>query len=145
MDSDTKKFLGDPTFHRWKDAISFPEDQHPTRQRGKSGFFLLGGTHLSYYTYAPYFMLRMLSFTECGAWTTESVHKFFTEHIIPFNESHSLEVFETFVQRRKKNQRIKLLSNIKQDLSKIIVPPWFYICNKDRYPAWEGKHDSRVI
>ena len=90
-------------------------------------------------------MLRKLSATECGAWTTERIHNFFTEHITPYNESHSLEVFETFIERRNVNKKLKLLSDIKEDLSKIIVPPWFYICNKERYPAWEGKHDSRVI
>lgn len=136
---------GDPTFHRWKDAISFPNDRFPTRNRGKSDSFLLGGIHLTYYTYTPYFILRMLSATECGKWTSKSIQEFFSSHIHPFRKTNSLENMETYFHRRSKNKHLKLLSDIKEDLSTIIYYPWFYSCNKNRYPAWEGKHDSRVV
>ena len=137
--------LGDPTFHRWKDAISSPNATYPTRNRGKSKSFLLGGIHLTYYTYVPYFMLRKLSTSECGDWTKQFFRDWFSGHLTPFCETHSLNDYETNIQRRVTNKKLKLLSNVKENLSTIIHHPWFYICNKERYPAWEGKHDSRVV
>ena len=114
-------FTGDPTFHRWKDTTSLPKDHFPTRNRGKSGSFLLGGIHLSYYTYTPYFILRMLSTTECREWTSKSIQNLFTSHIYPFRKKHSLEDMETYFHRRKVNKKLKLLSNIKKDLTKILL------------------------
>ena len=55
-----------------------------------------------------------------------------------------LDKLENQMQRRAQNSRIKLLKEVQEDLSKIVVFPWFYVCNKKRYPAWEGKHDTRV-
>ena len=135
-----KYTLGDPTFYRWKDIENIVPPNYPTRLRGKSESFLLGGIHLTYYTYLPYFMLRLLSATECG----NSSHVFPNEGIKYLQDYHSLEIFEKAIQARKKNKRIKLLKDVKQNLSKIVVFPWFYNCNKDRYPAWQGNHDPRV-
>ena len=87
----------------------------------------------------------MLSTTECKEWTSKSIQKLFSAHLHPFRETNSLEDMETYFHRRKVNKDLKLLANIKDDLSKIIYYPWFYSCNKDRYPAWEGKHDLRVV
>ena len=132
--------LGDPTFYRWKDIVSLPNSKYPTRKRGKSNSFLLGGIHLTYYTYVPYFMLRKLSATECG----DSYYEYFKEAIKYLLDTSSLEVLENQVQRRVQNSRLKLLKDISEDLSKIVVFPWFYLCNSERYPSWEGKHDTRV-
>ena len=148
-----KYTLGDPTFYRWKDiASSVPtkvtdpkkkwKRWYPTRLRGRSGSFLLGGIHLTYYTYLPYFMLKILSASECGnlSW----VNILYQEGIRYLKEHNSLDVLENEIQKRKKNIKIKFLKSIKEDISKIIVIPWFYECNRERYPAWKGNHDSRV-
>jgi len=52
---------------------------------------------------------------------------------------------ENAAHRRIVNNRIKLLKDIDEDLTQIVVHPWFYLCNKNRFPAWEGKHDTRVF
>ena len=141
----TKPFLVDPTFYRWKDAVSLPNTTYPTRKRGKSGSFILGGIHLTYYTYVPYFMLRQLAATECGDWTKETVQTRFSGPLESFRNTHSLEGIENHIQRRNENKHLKLIKDVREDLSRIVVYPWFYACNKRRYPAWEGKHDSRVV
>lgn len=133
--------LGDPTFYRWKDVQSLGSSDYPTRQRGQSNNFLLGGIHLTYYTYLPYFMLRILSATECG----DKSHIFPKEGIKHLMEYHSLKKLENELEKRVQNVRIQPLGNIDEDLSKITILPWFYKCNEDRYPAWKGHHDTRVV
>ena len=136
-----KYTLGDPTFYRWKDASAMVPPKYPTRKRGQSGNYLLGGIHLTYYTYLPYFMLRKLSATECG----DSDHIFPEDGIKYLLENHSLDKLEKgFGTRVKYADRIKLLTKVGFDLSKIAVLPWFYKCNSQRYPAWKGEHDTRV-
>ena len=86
----------------------------------------------------------MLSTTECGEWNNETVYHLFREHLTPSENKYSLEHFESNIQRRKQSEHLKLLSEIKEDLSDIVYLPWFYACNKYRYPAFIGKHDSRI-
>ena len=140
-----KYTLGDPTFYIWEKASQFAESTFPTRLRGESKGFLLGGVHLTYYTYVPYFILRLLSATECTEWTKQTVEKWFTNPLESFHEYHSLEGIENLITSRQNNTKLKLIDDVKEDLSSIISRPWFYECNKERYPAWEGKHDTRVV
>ena len=135
-----KYTLGDPTFYRWKDIASLDSTNYPTRQRGQSNNYLLGGIHLTYYTYLPYFMLRKLSATECG----DQTHIFSPKGIKHLMKYHSLNMLEKEFEKRVQNARIQPLQNIGEDLSKITILPWFYKCNQDRYPAWKGNHDTRV-
>ena len=145
VSSKYKYSLGDPTFYRWKDLMSptppfLDGYTYPSRKRGRSENFLLGGIHLTYYTYLPYFMLRSLSATECG----DAKHIFPQEGIQYLLYNQSLVLLEQEFEKRKTNARIKPLKEVERELSSIAVLPWFYNCNKQRYPAWDGKHDSRV-
>ena len=140
-----KYSLGDPTFYRWKDLMSrtppfLSGHTYPSRKRGRSENFLLGGIHLTYYTYLPYFMLRFLSATECG----DAKHIFPQQGIQYLQYNHSLVLLEQEFEKRKTSARIRPLKEVERELSSIAVLPWFYKCNKQRYPAWDGKHDSRV-
>ena len=84
----------------------------------------------------------MFSSTECGKFGKGRINQVFTE---PINLGNgTLSYMEAKSQERVKNTKLKLRKDIREDLSKIIKVPWFYACNKNRYPSWEGKHDSRV-
>ena len=72
------------------------------------------------------------------------MYHLFREHLRPLRKTYSLKHFESHIQRRKQSEDLKLLSKIKEDLSDIVYLPWFYACNKHRYQAFIGKHDSRV-
>ena len=112
--------------------------------RGKSHAYLLGGAHLSYYTFLPYFLLRIFSATECGKFDKTRVKKLFTD---PLQKGKGkIDFLEAGFQKRVTHlgARLKRIKDIKENLSDIIKIPWFYECNKERYPSWEGKHDSRV-
>ena len=139
-----KYTLGDPTFYVWKRALEIKEPKYPTRNRGESKGYLLGGIHLTYYTYMPYFMLRLLSATECSEWTKQDLRAWFIEPLSNYTDTHSLEGIENFIHKRKNHTHIQLIKDVKEDLSEVISRPWFYECNKERYPAWQGKHDTRV-
>ena len=121
--------------------------KYPTRQRGHSEGYLLGGAHLTYYTFLPFFLLKLLSQTECGKdgsgrMGRRMIREAFT---IPLKmENSSLTYMEKYHHQRNKDKRIRLLKDIPDDLSNIVNVPWFYACNPSRYPSWEGKHDSRV-
>ena len=86
-------------------------------------------------------MLRTLSATECG----NSDHIFSEDGIKYLLENHSLKKLEEVYEKRVKyGERIQMLTHVGYDLSKIVVLPWFYKCNSQRYPAWKGEHDTRV-
>ena len=114
-----KYTLGDPTFHAWKWALEIKEPRYPTRNRGQSKGYLLGGIHLTYYTYMPYFMLRMLSATECSQWTKKDLRTWFIEPLSNYTDTHSLEGMEDLVQKRKKHKKLKLIKEVNEDLSDI--------------------------
>ena len=90
-------------------------------------------------------MLRMLSTTECGDWTKETIQTELSKPLEAFHNVHSLKAIENKFNQRKKHKRLKLIKDVREDLSDIVVYPWFYACNKKRYPVWEGKHDPRVV
>ena len=118
-----------------------PNDQFTTLNRGISESFSLGGIHLTDYTYAHYFILILLSATERGKWTKETVHQLFSGSINPFIEAHSFENIKHYNQPSATNKNLTIISNITEGILKINVRLWFYIYNKDKYPAWEGTHD----
>ena len=138
---------GDPSYFRWKDidtTVKTFKKSIPTRMRGKSVAYLLGGAHLSYYTFLPYFLLRTFSSTECGKFDKKRIKEVFTD---PLNIGKGkLDYMESQFHKRVTHlgNRLSKISDINEDLGAIIKVPWFYSCNKERYPSWEGKHDSRV-
>lgn len=116
----------------------------PTRMRGKSEAYLLGGAHLSYYTFLPYFLLRKFSSTECVEFDKKQIKQLFTD---PLSIGKGkLDYMEAQFHKRVTHlgNRLRKITDIKEDLSAITKAPWFYDCNKERFPSWEGKHDSRV-
>ncbi|KAJ3222401.1 hypothetical protein HK099_002345 [Clydaea vesicula] len=86
--------LGDPSFWTVSNAKKFNVNGNaPTRMRGKSGHFLLGGAHLSNYLYPPFAMIKMLTCSECNGVThlkewkkliddknVRGLEKFFIDH-----------------------------------------------------------------
>ena len=144
VSKDHKFTLGDPTFYTWKKAYEIKEPDYPTRKRGQSKGYLLGGTHLTYYTFVPYFMLRMLSATEClpNAIFTKQIMQSLAKTLV--SDTRSLKEIETLMQARKNLTNLKMIKDVNEDMSAVIVRPWFYECNPERYPAWLGMHDTRV-
>lgn len=137
-----KYTLGDPTF--WKYASASSQQKAPSRMRGKSGNFLLGGMHMSHYNYLPYALVKSSSATE--AQPSETLKSLVSKVAVAFQQDKLLELDENMSQigGRVKAQTKKLNALRPSDIEGIVYLPWFYDCNRDRYPRWEGKPDSRM-
>lgn len=140
--------LGDPTFWSLEVAIDSYQRQakFPNRMRGRSPTYLLGGLHLSRYPYPPFMMMKMLTGSESNITKLKFI----------------IEIGQNYVQKdyRKVDEklnhiesqflsRIYNFSSLGSDemdaVSELIQIPWFYQCNRNRYPSLEGKYDARLI
>ncbi|KAI8900649.1 glycosyltransferase family 17-domain-containing protein [Globomyces pollinis-pini] len=128
--------LGDPTFFPLHIAKQF--QPFPNRQRGSSGNFLTGGMHMSNYAYMPYQIARRLSCSECQG------------GLFVLSNQNRLQGNETVLQdlvielQNDWGDRIVPIENVELFMENVRVLPWFYDCQRDRYPVWEAKWDKRL-
>jgi hypothetical protein len=135
--------LGDPTFWTFASATKYNRltKNIPSRRRGQSMAYLLGGIHMSHYSYLPPRIIKSLTATEGGA-----RDRLWVELAKAFNSNH-LAAWEAklALPNGHPNSRVKPLSEIPaKELEGIVYHPWFYECNRARYPRWEWKSDSRL-
>ncbi|KAI9349742.1 hypothetical protein BDR26DRAFT_852703 [Obelidium mucronatum] len=137
--------LGDPTFFLFGHATEYErvEKSHPTRLRGRSQHFLLGGAHLTNYGFLPYQMLRAISCSECGLDADRLLrwNSYIKKGKIQELElDWSRELFEP--HRKMEPKRFKSIQAIGPEIVSI---PWFLQCNLDRFPMWRGVNDRRIL
>ncbi|KAN0026448.1 hypothetical protein ACTFIV_007433 [Dictyostelium citrinum] len=133
--------LGDPTYYTFKKAKQ--STKAPSRNRGTSGHFMLGGMHMSHYGYLPFQMVKYLSCTECGI-TKESQITNFSDDI----QNGKIQALELRLLKTKEEHAHKLskMSNMDDFFKReVAILPWFYNCNRNRYPVWERKNDPRLF
>ncbi|EGG23439.1 putative beta-1,4-mannosyl-glycoprotein beta-1,4-N-acetylglucosaminyltransferase [Cavenderia fasciculata] len=131
--------LGDPTFYVVGEA---KKEEAPSRNRGQSGHFLLGGMHMTHYGYLPYQIIKKLSCTECGIKSMPQL-SIFADDLETGNISQ-LELKLLQPPDDFKN-RIRDISTMDQEFrDRVAILPWFYNCNRNRYPVWESKNDKRL-
>jgi len=136
--------LGDPTFYLLKEA---EKPKTPNRQRGTSGPFLLGGMHMTHYGYLPFQIIKGLTCTECN--NQGRSQQTMRKQISAAVKEQSWVEMEKYWSRQPEalKNRIPKISESGMsaaEAKKVIYLPWFYDCNRDRYPLWESKHDSRL-
>ena len=136
---DNEYTYGDPTF--WPLSYAKSYSGTPTRLRGKSGRYLLGGMHMSDHPYLPFLMVKSFTCSECAD-RTMLVKKI--ADFIRQNDVYAMETyFASFVSSQFK-ERLTNIDKIQEKIKYVRVLPWFYSCNKDRYGYWESKHDLRL-
>jgi hypothetical protein len=131
--------LGDPTF--WPLGIAKRHSSTPTRMRGRSGNYLLGGMHMSAHRYLPYLLIKTLTCTECNP-NLDMIRT-----IINFIEKKDIFAMESFFGEEYSviyKKRIFPINIVDKEIKDVMIQPWFYACNKERYPYWERKHDTRL-
>lgn len=135
--------LGDPTFWTLRSATEYGKNKKkaPTRQRGATGNFLLGGIHMSRYGYLPFRLVKDLSCTECSPYSSAQISNLVKR--LEKNEIRKLEVEYNAIPSSILN-RVVPLETIAEEMKEIAILPWFYACNRKRYPVWEGGHDTRL-
>ena len=139
--------LGDPTYWTVASATKFGEDgtKFPSRMRGTSGKFLLGGIHMTDNGYLPFRMAKLIACTECG----ESAARLITDMAAFFKDGKAKLDTLTNVS--------KYLNPVWPDRSRFVdgtamvealggayYIPWFLQCNPERFPFWYGYADSRL-
>jgi hypothetical protein len=133
--------LGDPSF--WTFASAAKAKKYPNRMRGKSGAFLLSGMHLTHYGYLPYQITKRLIGSESlnhYPWVKDMISK-----ALQVNNSLAAMDAEMSLPWEASRHKWKKISKVPpSQLKGIVYHPWFYDCNRDRYPRWEGKPDSRL-
>ena len=59
--------LGDPTYWVLQNATAYGKNgRFPSRMRGTSGNYLLGGVHMTDNPYPPFLLAKIITCTECG-------------------------------------------------------------------------------
>ena len=134
--------LGDPTFWPLKYAEMF--NGTPTRLRGKSGRYLLGGMHMSEHPYLPFLLVKYFTCSECLTTFERSklVNKIY--EFIQRDDVYGMELYFGSWVASDYAKRITNIDSIKEKIKDVKVFPWFYACNKERYGYWELKHDLRL-
>lgn len=133
--------LGDPSFFTIKSALNLPNRTFPNRKRGKSGAFLLGGTHMTYHGYLPYQFVRRLTATETST-PSEDLIVSWRDKLLSQDINIVEQEFATIPSGY--NDRVFNVIEKYEEVKDIYKLPWFFNCNRARYPTWEGKHDSRL-
>ena len=122
--------LGDPTFFRLSHAMTSVEI--PTRMRGKSPHFLLGGVHMTDYEYLPFVLLKRMFCTECGI-TLNMVNKV---HESLNNLTSLKDLIYPMSIKSGFHGRFNEARSVMHEISAHYTIPWFMQCNPVRFPSW---------
>lgn len=136
--------LGDPTYYTLASAkalVAKKPNDYPSRKRGHSGHYMLGGMHMTHYGYLPFQLVKYSTATESNLQTLQDVQKL--SNYLKVGDVRAMEVdfAATPIQFHKRIKKVDLSNS---EMKEICVLPWFYDCNRDRYPVWEGGHDTRL-
>lgn len=135
--------LGDPTYYTLASAKATAKklNAYPNRRRGHSNNFILGGIHMTHYGYLPFQLVKYLTATESSLRTLKDLEK-----LSKYLKIGDIRTMEADFAATPKNftSRIKAVDLSNKEMKEICVLPWFYDCNRARYPVWEGGHDTRL-
>lgn len=148
--------LGDPTFWTLQSAASYARrspGSFPTRMRGRSSHYLLGGIHLTDNPYLPFLLLKTIACTECGDESQRLIRKL--SDCFQGTACHGLDN-ETIIERlmqmvnrsfQHTGPRIMDVADsaTHDKLGGAFFVPWYIQCYPDRYPGWFGKVDGRLM
>lgn len=146
--------LGDPTYWTLRSAAAYSdagEGNFPNRMRGTSGHYLLGGVHMTDSPYLPFMLAKTIACTECDE---SSLHLFkelrgcFGGETCPDNgnEEVFMATLMSILDRAATfKDRLMDVEAAKNHLGEAYFVPWFIECFPDRFPAWFGKTDKRVV
>lgn len=145
--------LGDPTFWTVGSALQFaelnnkPRGRYPSRMRGQSGHYLLGGIHMTDNPYLPFGLAKAISCTECA----DKIERLFRT-LKECREEETNKDKDAFVKRmldtldiagRFPKDRFLSMPAGKNSLRGAYYVPWFVECNPERYVGWHGGVDNR--
>lgn len=136
--------LGDPTYFKLSSAkqlVAQKPNEYPNRRRGQSGNFMLGGIHMTYYGYLPFQIVKHITATEEGLRTLEDVQRL--SKYLKFGGIANMELDLAATPKIHQHRTITV-NFLDPEMKEICILPWFYGCNRKRYPVWEDGHDTRL-
>lgn len=102
---------------------------------------MLGGIHMTHYGYLPFQIVKHLTATEGGLRTLQNLQKL-SKYLKTGNIADmELDLAATPAAHLPKIIKVNLTN---PEMKEIFLLPWFYDCNRKRYPVWEDGHDSRL-
>ena len=134
--------LGDPTFWTLKSA---KRSMAPSRMRGYSPNYLLGGLHMTHYRYYPFLILKSLTESEAGYSSVPFLLLIKgVKNGLPIDQIEK-ELFQDLQNENLNTDRISPVEEHELGHDQYIMP-WFLKCNKERYPLYfsEYPHDTRL-
>lgn len=145
--------LGDPTFWTLQSATAYAsgaEEAFPSRMRGKSGHFLLGGVHMTDNAYPPFLLAKIIACTECGEASKETLRKLgdcFSGEACKGLDNDQLirNVMQILDRSVHFAGRISDVETAKRHLGEAYYLPWYTECYPDKFPGWFGKIDDRLF
>lgn len=144
--------LGDPTYFTFAGAKEYSRrgvNDFPTRMRGRSRYSLLGGVHLTHYNYLPYHLVKVVGMSE-GSFSLDEGRVLVGKVVKMWEEDKLQELEDAYFEFVLTNppwigRFVKIdHPSVQRELAPVVHVPWFYKCNRGRYPRWEGKPDSRL-
>lgn len=112
---------------------------------GASGGYLLGGWHLTAYTYPPHALLKLLASEEKGI-PEETVHMLEQGAIGVrqfFQQLSTLSSQSTWLHRSETLRKLRSGSPYREHPD-LLQPPHVVQCNPDRFEVWYGHYDRRL-
>jgi hypothetical protein len=139
--------LGDPTYWTVASATNFGQDgtKFPSRMRGTSRKYLLGGIHMTDNGYLPFRMAKLIACTECE----NKAARLMTELATIFSDGQptpdTLSELGMYLNPPWPDRsRFITGSAMEKVLGAAYYIPWFLQCNPERYPSWYGEVDARL-
>ncbi len=136
--------LGDPTYYKLgaaKRIFNSKSNKYPNRNRGRSGNYMLGGIHMTYYGYLPFQIVKHVTASEEGLRSMSDLQRL--SKYLKEGDVKNMEIDLAATPQYYKN-RLKRVDVSNSEMKEICVLPWFYDCNRKRYPVWEDGHDTRL-
>jgi hypothetical protein len=122
--------------------------QTPTRRRGKSGYYLLGGVHLTDPPYLPFLLSKIVACTECGDGFTRRLP--LLRHHLENATTASVRALQRQLNRYGPGHKDRIfpVDAIPVQLQGIYYLPWFLerrlATNPRSYGYWYGQPDARL-
>mmetsp|Transcript_108144 Transcript_108144/g.207843 ORF Transcript_108144/g.207843 Transcript_108144/m.207843 type:complete len:518 (+) Transcript_108144:20-1573(+) len=131
--------FGDPTFQL---ANNFSG-----HGRGRSGPYLLGGMHMTGYTYLPFWIMKAIS-TSDSRGIPDFAEKLLSVGLLKdlSKSLHDMRAISESAHERHHTYNVVLLEDLYKlspKYKEMVHWPWFLKANADRYPTWWGRDDPR--
>lgn len=96
---------------------------------------------MTHYGYLPFQIVKHITATEGGLRSLNDLREL--SKYLKVGDVASMEKDLAATPSHFKD-RLKLVDDSDPEMREICILPWYYDCNRKRYPVWEDGHDTRL-